>query len=144
MASKRVQVAIGVLARHVAGQWEILIARRPDGAVLGGFWEMPGGKIEPGETPERCVVREFGEELGLTVEPGERLPAIEHHYDHAHVTLHPILCTLVRGEPRDLQVAEHRWVRPSELEQFKFPPANRPLIEHLAHRWPDGAPAHGR
>ncbi|MCX5658207.1 MAG: 8-oxo-dGTP diphosphatase MutT [Planctomycetota bacterium] len=144
MANKRVEVAIGVLTRRVDGGWQILIARRPDGAVLGGFWEMPGGKIEADETPERCIVREFAEELGVAVATGDALAVIEHHYEHAHVKLHPFLCTLVSGEPRNLEVAEHRWIRPAELDAYKFPSANRPLIDHLMTRLADGAATPGR
>ena len=123
-----VDVAIGVLVRD----GRILIARRPDEVVLGGCWELPGGKVEPGETPADCVVREFAEEVGLTVAVGEALEVIEHAYDHATVRLRPYWCTLVAGEVRHLAVAEHRWVRPGELAAFRFPAANDRLMRRIA------------
>ena len=59
------------------------------------------------------------------------LPALEHTYAHGHVRLQPFLCRLVGGSAANLGVAEHRWITPSELRQFTFPPANGPLIERL-------------
>ncbi|MCE9588970.1 MAG: 8-oxo-dGTP diphosphatase MutT [Planctomycetes bacterium] len=134
MSQKRVKVAIGVLAEKGREGWRILIARRPETAVLGGYWEMPGGKIESGETAEQCLAREFREELGLAVRVGEALKVIEHHYDHAHVTLHPFFCERLGGEPSNLQVAEHRWVSPGKLAGYRFPEANGPLITEVLER----------
>jgi mutator protein MutT len=109
----------------------VLITRRPKEAILGGFWECPGGKIEPGESSEQCVVREFREEVGLAVRVLEALPMIEHIYPHGQVKLQPFLCQLITGEPANLAVAEHRWIPPGCLWEFSFPPANGPLIEKL-------------
>lgn len=134
MGRKQVDVAIGVLAEKRQGEWRVLIARRPDNAVLGGYWELPGGKIEEGETPEECLAREFLEEVGLGVRVGEALAMIEHHYDHAHVKLHPFFCDRVAGEPSNLQVAEHRWVSPNELSDYHFPEANTSLIVQVMTR----------
>lgn len=128
--SKRVDVAIGVVVSE-DGQ-RVLIGRRPDEAVLGGFWELPGGKIEPGETPEACVVREMAEELGIAVAVGEALPVIDHAYDHGHVFLHAYYCRHVSGEPQNLAVVEHRWVETSRLADFSFPPGNDELLTRIA------------
>ncbi len=125
----QVDVAIGILVQQRDGRAWVLIARRRDDAVLGGYWELPGGKLEQGESPAQCLVREYKEELGITVEVGQGLPAIEFAYDHAHVRLHPFYCTLFAGVPRNLHVAEHRWVPAEELTQYQFPPANTALIK---------------
>ena len=132
-----IQVAIGILVHRQENQVRVLIARRRDEVVLGGYWELPGGKLEPGETPEQCAAREFAEELNLRVTVGRGLPIIEHHYDHGLVRLHPFYCTLAPGphgteqQPQNLQVAEHRWVLPGELSNFRFPPANVSLIQRI-------------
>jgi mutator protein MutT len=131
---QRIDVAIGVLIETRDGRPCVLIARRPAGAVLSGLWELPGGKVESGESPRDCLVREFREELGVGVRVGEALEVIEHDYPHGRVRLHPFLCTPQNGEPRNLQVAEHRWVTPEELSRYDFPPANRELMEHLTRR----------
>lgn len=136
MPVKQIEVAVGVLVERSGAQggWRVLIAKRKDEAVLGGYWELPGGKREPGETMESCLAREFREELGLEVTVGEALPVISHSYPHAHVVLHPFFCRRVSGEPENLQVAEHRWVSPEELVSFKFPEANAELIEYVYRR----------
>src|SRR5262249_14158942 len=114
-----------------SGGWRLLITRRPDQVVLGGFWELPGGKLEPGETIHECLLREFAEEVGLAGEVGRVLPGIEDTYAHGHVRLAPFFCRRVAGEPRNLHVADHRWVRPDELGGFRFPPANQALLEEI-------------
>jgi A/G-specific adenine glycosylase len=127
-------VAVGVLVRHDPVGPEVLIARRPHDTVLPGLWELPGGKVEPGESVEQCVAREFREELGVEVEVGQPLPVIEHTYDHATVRLHPYFCRHKSGEPRNLAVTEHRWVRPLELDSYEFPAANASLLKAVRER----------
>jgi mutator protein MutT len=132
-----IRVGIGVLVDGQAPRQRVLIARRADHVVLGGFWELPGGKVEPGEAVEDCVMRELREELGVRVIVGQPLPPIEHDYDHGHVTLMPYYCKRASlpndpdHEPRNLQVQEHRWVEPVELPWYRFPPANMSLIERI-------------
>ncbi len=126
-----IEVAMGVLVRVQGGEVVVLISRRPDRSVYGGYWEFPGGKVEPGETTRRCLVREFEEELGVTVRVGESLDAIDYQYDHGTVRLNPFLCSLESGRPTNIGVAEHRWVRPSQLSEYRFPPANEGLVRSL-------------
>ena len=128
------EIALGVLLDRVDGQTRLLIARRPDDAVLGGLWELPGGKVEQGETPQQALVRELREELGLEVTVGEALGAVEHDYAHARVRLQAFLCTRLAGGPRDLEVAEHRWVGIDEISDYDFPPANRKLFDELLEK----------
>lgn len=110
----------------------LLIARRPAGVHLGGRWEFPGGKCEPGESPAECVRREVREELAIEVEPIRARPPIEYDYGDRQVRLHPFDCVYRAGEPHSAIGSEWRWVRPEELERFDFPPANEGLIRSLA------------
>lgn len=128
---KSVDVAVGVLVEVRDNHPFVLIARRPDENVLGGFWELPGGKLELNETLQECLIREFEEELGVVVAVGDELPTVEYPYDHAHVRLHPFYCSRTAGEPQNLEVAEHRWVRADKLGNFEFPPANSALIAEV-------------
>src|SRR5690242_14698152 len=127
-ARKKIDVALGILVERDANGWRVLITRRPDATVFGGYWELPGGKVEVGESIYECLAREFKEEVGLTIDVGRMLPVIEHRYDHGYVRLHPFFCKRISGEPENLHVAEHRWVRPEELSAYSFPPANIQLM----------------
>jgi len=119
----------------VAAIWndrgQLLIDRRPQKGLLGGLWEFPGGKIEPGETVEACIRREIREELGIEIEVGESLTTVEHAYTHFRVTLHVHHCRYLSGEPQPIECDEVRWVSPAELDQFPFPKANVKIIEAL-------------
>ena len=112
-------------------QGQILIDRRPQSGLLGGLWEFPGGKIEPGETVEACIEREIQEELGIQVEVGDRLITIDHAYTHFRVTLNVHHCRHTRGEPQPLECDEVCWVTLDEIEQFPFPKANVQIIAAL-------------
>ncbi len=103
--------------------------QRKADTVLGGYWEFPGGKCEPGETPAACVIREILEETGLTIAAEQACPIIEHDYPHARVRLHPFLCHHVAGTLELRQVAAARWVPAAELAQYRFPEANAPLLQ---------------
>lgn len=109
-------------------QQQILIdRRRPEGA-MGGMWEFPGGKLEPGETVEECIKRELMEELGVEVEVGDRLITIEHDYSHLRVTLTVHHCRYLGGVPQPIECEEIRWVTLDEIEQYSFPAANVQIV----------------
>ena len=110
---------------------QILIDRRRQEGLLGGMWEFPGGKIEPGETVEACVRREIQEELGIEVTVGDRLITVEHAYTHFRVTLYVHHCQYVSGEPRPIECDEIRWVSVDELDEYPFPKANTRIIEAI-------------
>jgi len=110
---------------------QILIDRRKQEGLLGGLWEFPGGKVEPGETIEACIQREIQEELGIDIEVGDRLIVVEHTYSHFHVTLNVHHCRHLSGEPQPLECDEVRWVELAEIDQFPFPKANVQIIEAL-------------
>lgn len=110
---------------------QVLIDRRPQDGLLGGLWEFPGGKIEPGETVEACIEREIQEELGIQVEVGDRLIVVEHAYTHFRITLNVYHCRWLEGEPQAIECDEVRWVDLNELDNFPFPKANERIIAAL-------------
>lgn len=112
-------------------QRQILIDRRPLGGLLGGLWEFPGGKIEPGETVEDCIKREIQEELGIEIEVGGHLITIDHVYTHLRVTLIVHHCRHKAGVPQPIQCDEIRWVTLDEIDLFPFPKANEKIIDAL-------------
>ncbi|OUL17557.1 DNA mismatch repair protein MutT [Nostoc sp. RF31YmG] len=112
-------------------QEQILIDRRRAGGAMGGLWEFPGGKIEPGETVEECIQREIYEELGIEIAVGEHLITIDHTYTELRVTLTVHHCRHLTGIPQALECDEIRWVSLADLEQFAFPKANVQIIAAL-------------
>lgn len=126
---KTVEVAAGLIRRD--GRY--LIAKRKPGVHLAGLWEFPGGKREMGETLEDCLRRELFEELGIRVDIPIPFQIIRHDYSEKTVELHFFRCTIEAGQPTPVDCAELRWVYPSELSEYQFPPADRPIIEALQH-----------
>lgn len=112
------------------GEGRVLVQRRPQGSDFPRLWEFPGGKIEPGESPEIALVRELREELGLDVDPACLEPSCfaSEPLDARHLLLLIFVCRQWRGVPRPLQASELRWVPPAELVALDMPPADRPLI----------------
>ncbi|MGF1498024.1 MAG: A/G-specific adenine glycosylase [Elainellaceae cyanobacterium] len=113
------------------GQGQILIDRRRQEGLLGGLWEFPGGKVEPGETVPACIQREIREELGIEVEVGDRLTTVDHAYTHFRVTLVVHHCQHISGEPQPIECDEVCWVQPEELEAYAFPKANERIIQAI-------------
>ncbi len=108
-----------------------LIARRPPDGLLGGLWEFPGGKQEPGEELPDCLQREIREELGAQIQVGEPFGVYKHAYTHFRITLHAFLCTLCEDEPQALEASEIRWVPPGELEDFPMGKIDRQIAARL-------------
>jgi A/G-specific adenine glycosylase len=113
---------------------QILIDRRREEGLLGGLWEFPGGKIEAGETIEECIKREIQEELGIEIEVGEHLIAINHAYSHFRITLNVHHCRHLSGDPQPIECEEIRWVTLAEIDRFPFPKANAQIIQALRDR----------
>lgn len=109
----------------------ILISQRPDEGLLGGLWEFPGGKLEPGETLETCLQREIMEELGIAIRVGSKLMEVRHAYTHRLVHLHIFHAHHESGRPKALEVARWQWVPPSGLREKAFPAANVKIIEEI-------------
>lgn len=124
---KEVDVALAVVVRDR----KVLICQRLATAELGGLWELPGGKVEPGEAPWACAVRELREETGVEGRVVEAWPVVEFEYPRARVRLHPFVCAYVGGEGRALGCQQLQWVKPEALEGYSFPPANAALMERL-------------
>lgn len=106
----------------------ILITRRPAGGLHGSLWEFPGGKLEEDETPEAGLSREIREELDIAVTVGAILAVVHHRYDWGAVLLLAYRCRPLQFEIRNLGVAEHRWVAPTELGAYDFLPADGPIV----------------
>jgi len=122
---------IVVLAAIIeADDRRLLVTRRLDGTHLGGMWEFPGGKCEPGESHETCLARELDEELGVTGVVGNELLVTEHAYSDRVIRLHFRACR-ISGEPAAMLGQEIRWVHRAELHDLEFPAADRELIELL-------------
>ncbi len=111
---------------------QVLIAQRPPQGLLGGMWEFPGGKLEPGESLPEGLRREIREELAAEIEVGEELGVFEHAYTHFRVTLHAFFCRLSAGEPAALEASQIRWVTVPELAAFPMGKIDRQISRRLA------------
>lgn len=109
----------------------VLLVRRPPGGAHGGLWEFPGGKVEGGETPERALVREIQEELGVSVTVGSHLITVEHAYPHLAIRLMAYDCILQAREPTPLHGQELRWEVPERLTEWPMPDADVPIARLL-------------
>lgn len=127
LAVKPIDVAAGL----VFHQQKILITQRLKGSHLAGLWEFPGGKREPGETFEDCLVRELREELGIEVSLGRAFAEITHDYPGKTVHLKFFLCRLANGEPRTIGCAAYEWAAKECLAKRDFPSADERLLERL-------------
>jgi mutator protein MutT len=122
---------IEVSAALIFGNGKVLITQRHAKSHLGGFWEFPGGKCEPGETFEQCLAREIHEELGVEITVGELFEDITHAYPEKTVRLKFFVCKLISGEPQPLDCAALKWVEKVELAGCRFPAADARLLEKL-------------
>ena len=117
---------------------KILITRRPEKGLLGGLWEFPGGKQQPGETLEECLHREIEEELGIAIRVGERFLQVKHAYSHFKITLHLFFCRHLKGRIQKIGIMDYRWVSSAELSDYAFPRADQRVIEFLQGKWNGG------
>lgn len=120
-----------VAAAVIVREGRVLLTRRTDGQHLAGMWEFPGGKLEPGESPEETLVRECREECGIEIEVGEILDVTHHRYPEKEVLLLFYRCVLLEGEVQNLQVADHAWVAPPDLDRYELPPADHRVVARL-------------
>jgi 8-oxo-dGTP diphosphatase len=120
-----------VVAAVVIEHGRVLLTQRAEGTHLGGLWEFPGGKLEPGESPEEALVRECREECGIEIAVADILDVTFHRYPETDVLLLFYRCSIVSGEVRDLQVNTHAWVKPEDLDRFKLPPADARVIARI-------------
>ena len=111
----------------------VLLAQRPPGKAMAGLWEFPGGKIEPGETPEAALIREIDEELGINTKQSCLAPVsfASHDYEAFHLVLLLYICRRWQGRPEPREGGELAWVRPSQLRNYDMPPANTEFVAVL-------------
>ncbi|MEC7963728.1 MAG: 8-oxo-dGTP diphosphatase MutT [Pseudomonadota bacterium] len=111
----------------------ILLAQRPEGKSMAGLWEFPGGKVEPGETPEHALIRELQEELGIDTWESCLAPLTfaSHSYEKFHLLMPLFACRKWEGIPQPREGQVLKWVRPTDLRDYPMPPADIPLIPIL-------------
>ena len=121
----------------IDAEGRVLLAQRPEGKSMAGLWEFPGGKVEPGETPEVALVRELQEELGIDTWESCLAPRTfaSHSYDDFHLLMPLFACRKWDGTPQSRENQTLKWVRPAELRNYPMPPADIPLIPILRD-WP--------
>ena len=127
-----VRVAIAVIERR--GRY--LICQRRADDHLGGYWEFPGGKKESGESWETCLRRELREELDVAVGDLRPFGRIHHRYADRQISFRIYRCQLTRGRPKPLGAQAVRWVAATQLSRYRFPPADRSLIDRLYRESP--------
>lgn len=127
------KLVLVVAVALVDADGRILIAQRPKDKALGGLWEFPGGKLEPGERPEPALIRELEEELGILVKEECLAPLTfaSHAYPDFHLLMPLYLCRRWEGIVRPLEGQALKWVRATALRDYPMPPADEPLIPHL-------------
>jgi 8-oxo-dGTP diphosphatase len=111
----------------------VLLAQRPEGKSMAGLWEFPGGKVEPGETPEAALVRELEEELGIDTWESCIAPLTfaSHSYDDFHLLMPLFICRKWKGQITPREGQKLAWVRANDLKDYPMPPADVPLIPIL-------------
>jgi 8-oxo-dGTP diphosphatase len=111
----------------------VLLAQRPCGKSMAGLWEFPGGKVDPGESPEATLIRELNEELGIVVQESCLAPLsfASHRYADFHLLMPLYVCRRWEGIVRAREAQQFAWVRPGRLRDYPMPPADAPLIAHL-------------
>jgi mutator protein MutT len=127
---------ITVAAAIIRRDGRILLTRRLPDAHLPNLWEFPGGKVEPGESLIDALRRELLEELGVHADVRDEYYTTVHHYPTKSVDLHFFNCTIIDGEPRAIEVAAFRWVKPEDLHSYEFPKADLELVERLERPHP--------
>jgi mutator protein MutT len=123
----RTLVGIGIIARGGS----VLIRQRPEGTVYAGYWEFPGGKCEPGESPEEATVRECLEEIGIDVRLIRLRKIVEHTYPHGAVRLHFFDGETVLADAQPTPGTGFRWVHVAQLSSLRFPEANDAILAEL-------------
>lgn len=128
------QPILEVGAALVFKEGKFLITQRMEGDSFGGYWELPGGKKEPTESLEECVVRELKEEIDIEVEIKHFFRIITYHYPQRSVRLNIFFCSHKGGTPKPIECQDLAWVVPGDLHKYKFPEADQSLIAELAKR----------
>ena len=128
-----VPVVLVVAVALIDRDGRILIAQRPEGKSMAGLWEFPGGKVEPGESPDAALIRELQEELGVDTRQSCLAPLTfaSHAYDDFHLLMPLYVCRVWKGIPRAKEGQKLDWVRPMQLTDYPMPLADVPLVAML-------------
>ncbi len=110
-----------------------LACLRPEGKHLGGLWEFPGGKVDPGESSEFALARELREELDIEVMVGAALDPVLWCYDRTHIRLLPFRCSITAGHPRALEHERLHWCAPEDFDALAWADADLPILEQIRH-----------
>ena len=120
-----------VTAAAIIRDGKVLIAQRQQGSHMEYKWEFPGGKLEPDETPEECIVREIKEEMDIDIEVVDIYKVVKFKYEEKDILLLCYLCRIIKGDGKALECNDFRWVTKDELTGFDFVPADLPIVEKL-------------
>lgn len=131
MTEKRIVLVAAAALVDVDGR--VLLCQRPEGKQLAGLWEFPGGKVEAGETPEACLIRELEEELGIRVSHACLAPFVfaSHEYESFHLLMPLYLVRRWEGQVTNREHKAMAWVRPIDMDSYPMPPADGPLVAWL-------------
>jgi len=130
---KTIKVVAAVICDSLQDKTRIFATARGYGEFK-GQWEFPGGKIEPGETPQQALIREIREELDTTIRVGELIETIEYDYPDFHLSMDCFWCEVIEGELVLLEAQEGRWLDKEELDCVEWLPADLGLIEKIRKR----------
>jgi 8-oxo-dGTP diphosphatase len=125
MTKKLIHVVCGI----IESGGKILLGKRSAPRQHAGFWEFPGGKIDPGETPESALTREIMEELGVTICVGRRLSVVVHEYETHSVRLIPFMCRITDGSITALEYRETAWINPAALIELPLLTPDYAILE---------------
>ena len=124
-----------VVAALIWDQEKFMICRRPAHKARGLLWEFVGGKVEPGETKERALIRECREELNVTLSVGDVFMDVVHEYPDLTVHLTLFHATVAEGVPQKLEHEEIRWITPSEISRYEFCPADEEILVRICEMY---------
>lgn len=127
---KTIKVVAAVICDSLQGKKRIFATARGYGEFK-GMWEFPGGKIEPGETPQQALVREIREELDTTIKVSELIESIEYDYPDFHLSMDCFWCEIIEGDLVLLEAQEGRWLTKDELDSVEWLPADLELIDRI-------------
>ena len=127
---KTIKVVAAVICDSLQEKKRIFATARGYGEFK-GQWEFPGGKIEPGETPQQALVREIREELDTTIRVGDLIETIEYDYPDFHLSMDCFWCEIVEGDLVLLEAQEGRWLTKDELDRVEWLPADLGLVDRI-------------
>ena len=133
LKTKALPLRIVVAAALIDIDGRVLIGKRPQGKPMAGLWEFPGGKLEDGESPETCLIRELSEELAIETRHSCLAPIAfaSHDYEDFHLLMTLFACRTWQGMPQALVHEELAWCKAHQLHQYHMPPADLPMIALL-------------